>query len=159
MGQRVMRRAPQYVQGFIDRHGKPRFYFRRAGFKAVPLPALPWSPEFMTAYEAAMTGAARAIEIGSSRTVGGTVNAIVTQYLDCSPSSTSPFETLAAETQRTRRNILDNFRERHGSKRIFYNDGRGNRISLLTREHMQRIINEKIATPFAQRNLLNTLRA
>ena len=30
---------------------------------------------------------------------------------------------------------------------------------LLTREHMQRIVNEKAATPFAQRNFLNTLRA
>jgi integrase len=154
-----MSRPPKYVQGFIDRHGKPRFYFRRAGFKPVPLPGLPWSPEFMSAYEAAKAGrTAPPIEIGASRTVGGTVKAIVAQYLDCSPSSTSPFKTFAAETQRTRRNILDNFRERHGSKRIFYTDGRGNRIGLLTREHMQKIINEKIATPFAQRNLLNTLR-
>jgi integrase len=30
---------------------------------------------------------------------------------------------------------------------------------LLTREHMQRVVNEKVATPFAQRNFLNTLRA
>jgi integrase len=30
---------------------------------------------------------------------------------------------------------------------------------LLMREHMQRIVNEKSATPFAQRNFLNTLRA
>jgi integrase len=30
---------------------------------------------------------------------------------------------------------------------------------LLTREHMQRIVNRKSATPFAQRNFLNTLRA
>ena len=30
---------------------------------------------------------------------------------------------------------------------------------LLTREHVQRIVNEKAATPFAQRNFLNTLRA
>ena len=30
---------------------------------------------------------------------------------------------------------------------------------LLTREHMQRIVNEKAGTPFAQRNLLNTLHA
>jgi hypothetical protein len=26
------------------------------GYKRVPLPGLPWSPEFMTAYEAAMAG-------------------------------------------------------------------------------------------------------
>ena len=30
---------------------------------------------------------------------------------------------------------------------------------LLTREHVQRIVNEKAGTPFAQRNFLNTLRA
>jgi len=38
--------APKFVQGFVDRHGKPRFYFRRPGFKSVPLPGLPWSPQF-----------------------------------------------------------------------------------------------------------------
>jgi len=35
----------------------------------------------------------------------------------------------------------------------------GRRTMLLTREHVQRIVNEKAATPFAQRNFLNTLRA
>ncbi len=47
----LMRRPSKYVHGFIDRHGKPRFYFRRAGFKKVPLPGLPWSSQFMEAYE------------------------------------------------------------------------------------------------------------
>jgi hypothetical protein len=56
MGQHLMRRLPKYVHGFIDRHGKPRFYFRRSGFKKVPLPGLPWAPEFMTAYEQALAG-------------------------------------------------------------------------------------------------------
>jgi hypothetical protein len=37
MGQRQMKH-PKYVHPYIDRHGKPRFYFRRAGFKQVPLP-------------------------------------------------------------------------------------------------------------------------
>lgn len=158
MGQRL--KKPPYTHGFIDRHGRARYYFRRPGFKPVALPGLPWCPEFMGAYEVAMKGeSAPKIEIGASRTVPGTVNAIVSAYLDCSADSTSPFKTLAAETQRTRRNILENFRERHGTKRIFYTDHHGKRVPLLAREHMQRIVNEKIATPFAQRNLLNTLRA
>jgi hypothetical protein len=38
-----------YVLGFVDRHGKPRYYFRRAGHKRVALPGLPWSPEFTAA--------------------------------------------------------------------------------------------------------------
>ena len=75
MGQHLMSRPPKYVHGFVDRHGKPRFYFRRPGFKRMALPGLPWSPEFMSAYEAAL-GAAR-VEIGASRTVAGTVNAVV----------------------------------------------------------------------------------
>lgn len=49
-----MRRPPKFVQGFIDRHGKPRFYLRCAGFKTVPLPGL--LPEFMAAYEEALAG-------------------------------------------------------------------------------------------------------
>ena len=57
MGPHLMSRPPKFVQGFIDRHGKARFYFRRAGFKAVALPGLPWSPEFMAAYEKALAGA------------------------------------------------------------------------------------------------------
>src|SRR5262249_31828688 len=142
----------------VDRHGKPRYYLRRRGFKKIPLPGLPWSPEFMSVYEGALKGAAT-IEIGASKTVAGTAADIVVAYLDCSPRSTSPFQTLARETQITRRNILDNYREQHGCHRIYYIDGCGRRIMLLTREHMQRIINEKVATPFAQRNLLNTLRA
>ena len=34
MGQRVMRRPPKFVHGFIDRHGKPRFYFVASGYKS-----------------------------------------------------------------------------------------------------------------------------
>ena len=45
MGPHLMKRPPKFVQGFIDRHGKPRFYFRRPGFPRMPLPGLPWSPD------------------------------------------------------------------------------------------------------------------
>jgi integrase len=114
----------------------------------------------MEAYQSALDGkTVPQIEIGASRTVAGTVGSIVAAYLDCSPGSTSPFKTLAAETQRTRRNILENFREAHGDKRVFHTEANGKRVMLLTRGHMQKIVNEKTATPFAQRNLLNTLRA
>src|SRR5262249_6436905 len=70
----------------------------------------------------------------------------------------SPFKTLAAETQRTRRNILENFRKPHGDLPVYRTIG-DKRIMLLTREHMQKIINRKATTPFAQRNFLNKLRA
>ena len=49
-------KMPRFVNGYIDRHEKARWYFRRNGFEQVPLPGLPWSPEFMAAYEAAKAG-------------------------------------------------------------------------------------------------------
>ena len=43
----MMRKPPKYCQGFLDRHGSARWYFRRPGFDRAALPGLPWSPEFM----------------------------------------------------------------------------------------------------------------
>jgi integrase len=67
MGRHLLRRLPKFVHGFLDRHGRPRFYLRRPAFKPVPLPGLPWSPEFMAAYEQAMASQPPA-EIGGGRT-------------------------------------------------------------------------------------------
>jgi site-specific recombinase XerD len=148
-----------YIHAFRDRHGTIRYYFRRSG-KRVPLPRLPGSDEFMAAYQAALTGVTIQIkQIGEERTIPGTLQALIAAYLDHSPGSTSPFKALAPETKRTRRNILENPREMHGDKRIYRVDQYGRRVPLLTRVHVQRIINQKSNTPFAQRNLLNTLRA
>jgi hypothetical protein len=94
-----MRRPPKYVQGFIDRHGRPRFYFRRAGFKTVPLPGLPWSPEFMAAYEEANAGDRQ--EVGLKRSKPGTVAAAVAGYF-----GSLAFATLAETTRATRRQNL-----------------------------------------------------
>ena len=52
-----MIKLPKYVHAYTDRLGKPRFYYRRNGVKRVPLPGLPWSPDFMTAYTAAEASA------------------------------------------------------------------------------------------------------
>jgi len=143
MGPRM--KKPPYTHGFIDRHGRPRFYYRREGFKQVPLPGLPWSPSFMAAYEAAMSGEiAPRIEIGEGRTKPGTVNAAIVSYFN-----SAAFHAQAPETRRTRRNILERFRAEHGDKRI----------TLLQRAHIDRMVAAKAATPSAARNFLNTVRA
>jgi hypothetical protein len=74
MGPRL--KLPRFVHGFIDRHGKPRFYFRRRGLKQVALPGLPHSTEFMDAYQAVL-GTEQRTEINARRTVPGSVNALV----------------------------------------------------------------------------------
>jgi hypothetical protein len=77
----VKRKNPKYTHGFIDHDGKPRFYLRVPGRKSVPLPGLPWSPEFMAARERALKdGWSAPIEIGAARTRPGTVNAALVSY-------------------------------------------------------------------------------
>ena len=135
-----MKRPPKYVQAFIDRNGKPRFYFRRPGFKSVPLPGLPWSPQFMEVYESALSG--QPLQIGASKTKPGTVSAaIVGYYYDQS------FLALAPSTQRPLRGILERFRAEHGDKRI----------ALLQRQHIIALLRSK--KRFAARHWLMAIRA
>jgi integrase len=78
---------------------------------------------------------------------------------DVSPQSTSPLKAKRLETQRTRRNILENFAAKHGDKPLYCTDRTGKRTMLLDRGRLQVIVNGKAATPSAQRNFLATLRA
>jgi len=48
----------KFIDRFIDRHGRERFYFRRDRGPRTPLPGRPGSPEFMAAYERAAVGEA-----------------------------------------------------------------------------------------------------
>jgi integrase len=135
-----MRHPPKFEQAFIDRNGKPRFYFRRLGFKSVPLPGLPWSPKFMEAYEAALTG--QPLQIGTSRAKPGTVSAAIAGYY-CDQS----FLALAPSTQRPLRGILERFRAEHGDKRI----------ALLQRQHIVTLLRSR--KRFAARHWLKAIRA
>jgi integrase len=141
MGPRsAMRRPPKFVQAFIDRNGKSRFYFRKPGFKRVPLPGLPWSPQFMEAYENAMAG--QPLQIGANRTKPGTVSAAIVGYY-----YSQSFLALARSTQRPLRNILERFRAEHGDKRI----------ALLQRQHIIALLKSK--KRFAARHWVMAMRA
>ena len=154
MIKRTKNGLPKHCGFNTDRHGKRRVRFRRRGV-SVYLTGTPWSEDFMRQYAAALDGVtAQTHNIGAGRTVPGTVNALVAGYLE-----SELFKSGAAETRRTRRNILENFREAHGDKPVFRLAGNGERVMLLTRQTMQRIVNEKAATPSGQRNFLFTLRA
>jgi integrase len=149
MGQHpLMRRAPKYVHGFIDRHGKPRSYFRRRGFKKVPLPGLPWSPEFMAAYEAALAG--QPLEIGSARVKAGTLRALAISYFN-----SSGFRSLAPSTKSTYRNIIERFCKGADKKGGRYGD---KNAATLHREHVIKLMASH-ATPHSANGLRKVLRA
>jgi integrase len=130
-----------YVHAFTDRHGKFRRYFRRPGFKQVSLPGAIGSEEFMRAYQAALANAPA--EIGTSRTLPGTVSALVVSYCN-----STEFRRLRPVTQGDYRRILERFRDRHGDKRI----------AMLERKHIKLMLDERGDRPEAARNLLRTLR-
>ena len=101
------------VNAFRDRHGKLRHVFRRRGFKKFPLPGLPGSDEFMSAYRAALAGVEIKLEIGAGRTMPGTVNAAVVGYY-----TSTTFQESSAGSKKQIRSILERFRNAHGDKRL-----------------------------------------
>jgi integrase len=135
-------KLPPYVHGFVDRHGKARYYFRRPGFKRATLPGLPYSDEFMSAYEAAAR-TSRA-DLGASRSRPGTVAAAIAGYF-----ASTAFTKLAETTRRSRRQILERFRVEHGDKSI----------ATLGRVHVERMIEARAAQPGTALNFLVALRA
>jgi integrase len=119
-----------------------RFYLRRPGFKRVPLTGLPWSPEFMAAYEIAMGGETPRVEIGSGRTKPGSINALVIVYYN-----SAEWNALAPETQKTRRRIIESFRIQHGDKRAAF----------LQRDHILKML-AAIDKPSTRRHWLKAIR-
>jgi integrase len=140
MGPRVMHRPPKFVQGFLDRHGKPRWYFRRPGFKRVPLPGLPWSVEFMTAYEEALAGQLE--QVGCSRVRPGTFRALAVSYYN-----SLGFRSLKPSSQTIYRRIIDRFCREHGDKRA----------ATLQREHVVKLMAAR--KPGSANSLHKVLRA
>jgi integrase len=132
-----------YVNSFVNRHGKVHRYFRRRGHKAIPLPGLPGSEAFMAAYSAALGGVPdKAREIGSDRTLPGTINALIVSYY-----KSEGWQRLALETRKTRYRIIERFRVRHGDKRV----------ALLRREHVEIMLAE-ITGLSAKRHWLKSIR-
>ena len=134
----------KYVNAFANRGRKDkrvRYYFRRRGGKAMPLPGLPGSEEFMAAYAAALAGLPH-VEIGASRTLPGTINALVVNYY-----GSDDWQKLAADTRKNRRRVIERFRAEHGDKRV----------ALLQREHILGML-AAIERPSAKRHWLKAIR-
>jgi hypothetical protein len=84
------------------------------------------------------------LEIGASRSRPGSVAAAVALYFQ-----SMAFGNLGPATRTVRRRILERFRETHGN----------DRFALLERKHVEALVAEKLATPFAAKHFLNALRA
>ena len=117
-------------------------YFRRHGLR-VPLPGLPGSTEFNDAYARALDEAPAPAVIGASRTIPGSVNAMIVGYL-----GSAAFHHLAPSSQAQYGRIFENMRREHGDKSI----------AKLERRHVVTMLNAKAATPIGARDFLRCLR-
>jgi len=140
MGPRL--KLPRYIHAFTDRHGQPRFYFRRAGFGSKPLRGLPYSPQFMADYEAAWVG--QPLPIGANRARPGTMAALALSYF-ASPQ----FRGMRLSSQKIYRGIIERFCREHGDKRVV----------LLRREHIVRLMAGHADQPNVANALRRVLRA
>jgi integrase len=132
-------KLPKYTQAWVDSEGRPHHYFRRPCYPRVPLKGLPWSPQFMADYEAALQGPQ--LQIGAKRTKPGSLDVAVIAYY-----TSLEFRSLALGTQKMRRAILERFRREHGDKPI----------ALLPQKFIAVMLSKM--KPFAARNWLKTIR-
>ena len=136
-------RMPKYVQHFIDRTGRPRFYLRRRGFKRISLPGLPYSPAFMAAYEDALHRTGGMEPIGRSRYGQDSISSLIALYY-----SSGRFARLAPDSKATIRARLERLRTAHGTKRF----------TALRKHHIRQMMDKLSAKPNAANNLLRTIR-
>jgi integrase len=143
-------KLPRYINAYVDRHGKARYYFRRAGWSSVPLPGFPFSPEFMQAYERASAGQPAAV--GAARVLPGSMHALAISYYNNSPE----FRAMSPYSKQLRRNVIERFcREtdvnclRNGDKRA----------ALLQPEHIGRFMADRADRPESANALRKALRA
>jgi integrase len=136
----------KYVNRFAnkDRADKrQRYYFRKRGHKAIPLPGLPGSEEFMDAYKTALAALPDAkIEIGEKKTAPGTIDALCVSYY-----KSADWTALADDTRDARRRIIEKFRLKHGGKRV----------RLLAEPHLAKMMND-IASLSSRRSWLKAIK-
>lgn len=97
-----------FVQAIIDRHGKPRYYYRRRGFARVTLPGEPGSVEFAEAYRLANLNGRRK---ATSPTEGPrSIGALIAEYYQSSAFPAAP------NSQKSYRSVLEQFRRQYGSE-------------------------------------------
>lgn len=135
-----MRRPPKYCHWKRGRRGSAGYwYYTRPGYPRVRLPGLPWSPEFMRAYE----NAEREKPLPeAAKAAAGTLNALIVAYYG-SPQ----WKRLAPSTQRTYRRILERMRAKYG-------DGG---VANLRRSHLQKIVDGMADTPTAANRFLSMM--
>jgi integrase len=133
----------KYIHEFVDRHGKVRRYFRRHGYKQVPLPDPVGSAAFNEDYAKALNGKLPPPVIGANRTKPGTFRALTVAYF-----KSAEFLSLKPITQKNYRGIIE------ASCREFGDD----LLKNFERRHIKALLARKVATPVAANRWLQIMK-
>lgn len=131
------------ASAYFDRHGKQRWRFRKAGF-STELGSDYASPDFVQRYEDAVAGMRSGPGARAGKSIPRSISNLIAHYY-----RTSDFLGFKSSTKTTYRNILERFREEHGT----------NSAVNLKRRHVKAILDEKSQTPTAANNLRDRLKA
>src|SRR5262245_8262899 len=101
----------KYVYRSKDRQGRDRWLLRMPGRPAVTLKGAYGSPEFMAAYQAALSSSSSAKPAATPK--AGTIAALVHLYF-----GNIRFAGTRHETQVSRRRLLERFAKDYGDKRV-----------------------------------------
>lgn len=101
---------PQWVSEYRDRHGKPRYRFRRKGFAQYLFQHAPGTEGFRAEYKACVDGvAAEPIEAGAYRAKSGSFDDLVNRYYR-SPDFLDPGD----RTREVYRGVIERWRVKYG---------------------------------------------
>lgn len=142
MGRRGLNVRIPYVKRFYDRHGHPRYYFRRVGYPNATLRGPPESPEFLEDYRAAL---ARQPSPAAQHDApaAGTWGKLILDYF-----KSVQFKRTKPSSQKVTRGILERFAEKHGHRSV----------AGMKRKNIEVILAGMDGTPSAANNLLRRIR-
>lgn len=105
---------PQWVSEYKDRHGKPRYRFRRKGFTQYLFKHQPGSEGFRQEYKSCLDGmAAEQIMPGVDRVVPGSFDDLIARYYR-SPDFLDP----GPRTQVVYRGVIERWRVKYGKAKV-----------------------------------------
>lgn len=135
-----------YIIGDFDRHGNPRLYFRRKGFKKVRLREPVGTPAFLEEHRAALAATQSKIPALPPVRKPPAKNSLawlIEQY-----KASAEYKALDPATITARNRDLDGLVKHHGTKRF----------AKLRRKHLKALRDAKAETPHAANNWVKTVR-
>lgn len=144
----VRHKRPKYIHMHADPRDpkKDRIYYRRAGHPKVALRGPLYSEEFWIDYRKAEAGQPVTGGAGASKTIAGTINALIVKYY-----ASAEFTNHSPATRRNYQSVLEPFRTEYGDKPL----------AGLETKHINAILNKRALTSTAQaknlRKRLSTL--